>query len=443
MQRTAYWLSVHQDPDGSFRESGQVIHTELQGGLDGPVSLTAYVLIALLEDTEYKSTYEGSVSSALSFLKSRLAQGISSNYSLSLVTYALSLANSTSAPSALTHLLNRALVVDGVPTWRSPGDILYNSWQPRSADIEISAYVLLSMYRLKLMDEGFSLMKWLSQQRNHLGGYGSTQDTVMALHALSVYATINNGEFVDLSITVNGAAMFNIDRYNYLLLQSQDLPIDASEGIGVEVVAEGKGIALLQLTVFYNVMNLRRSLRRRDIHTDEAFYLDIDVMDDEDFRVQLHICFSLREGLGLSQTGMAILDVGLLTGFSLAQDGVQIDDIVRRVETPAGRVILYLDTVTIFEKCIEISTIMDFKVANVQDAVMMIYDYYEPQRRTVRSYTSEIRQHMSVCSLCGSDCSQCGALDISVTDGTPSISQHPRLALSLTTALLLLLSIYN
>ncbi|KAK7133996.1 hypothetical protein R3I94_015754 [Phoxinus phoxinus] len=443
MQRTAYWLSVHQDPDGSFRESGQVIHTELQGGLDGPVSLTAYVLIALLEDTEYKSTYEGSVSSALSFLKSRLAQGISSNYSLSLVTYALSLANSTSAPSALTHLLNRALVVDGVPTWRSPGDILYNSWQPRSADIEISAYVLLSMYRLKLMDEGFSLMKWLSQQRNHLGGYGSTQDTVMALHALSVYATFNNGEFVDLSITVNGAAMFNIDRYNYLLLQSQDLPIDGSEGIGVEVVAEGKGIALLQLTVFYNVMNLRRSLRRRDIHTDEAFYLDIDVMDDEDFRVQLHICFSLREGLGLSQTGMAILDVGLLTGFSLAQDGVQIDDIVRRVETPAGRVILYLDTVTIFEKCIEISTIMDFKVANVQDAVMMIYDYYEPQRRTVRSYTSEIRQHMSVCSLCGSDCSQCGAQDISVKDGTPSISQHPRLALSLTTALLLLLSIYN
>ncbi|XP_077076927.1 CD109 antigen isoform X3 [Siphateles boraxobius] len=442
MKRTAYWLSVHQDPDGSFQEPGQVIHTELQGGLDGPVSLTAYVLIALLEDAEYKSTYEGSVSSALRFLKSRLAEGISSNYSLSLVTYALSLANSTSAPSALTQLLNRALVVDGVPTWRSPGDILYNSWQPRSADIEISAYVLLSMYRLKLIDEGFSLMKWLSQQRNHLGGYGSTQDTVMALHALSVYATINNGEFVDLTISVNGAAMFNIDRSNYLLQQSQDLPIDASEGINVEVMAEGKGIALFQLSVFYNVMNLRRSLRRRDIHTDEAFYLYIDVMDNEEFSVNLHICFSLREGLGLSQTGMAILDVGLLTGFSLAQDGVQIDDIVRRVETPTGRVILYLDTVTIFEKCIEISTIMDFKVANVQDAVMMIYDYYEPQRRTVRSYTSEVRQHMSVCSLCGSDCRQCGAQDIRVTDGTPSISQHPLLALSLTTALILL-SIYN
>ncbi|KAL0165191.1 hypothetical protein M9458_040944, partial [Cirrhinus mrigala] len=50
----------------------------------------------------------------------------------------------------------------------------------------------------------------------------------MALHALSIYATFSSAESIDLSITVNGAfgttAIFNIDRYNYLLQQSQDLP---------------------------------------------------------------------------------------------------------------------------------------------------------------------------------------------------------------------------
>ncbi|KTG44115.1 hypothetical protein cypCar_00028359, partial [Cyprinus carpio] len=410
MQRTAYWLLAHQNADGSFDEPGRVIHTELQGGLDGPVSLTAYVLIALLEDAEYRSAYEGSISSAVSFLTSRPSQGISSNYSLSVVTYALSLANSTAAPSALTELLNRALIVgkypldlhskdstpqiwmvmlylglsDGVPTWRPPANVLYNSWQPSSAEIEMSAYVLLAMHRLKLMDEGFTLVKWLSKQRNHLGGYGSTQDTVMALHALSVYATFSSAESIDLSITVNGAfgtvAIFNIDRYNYLLQQSHDLPIEAEEGVDIEVVAEGKGFALFQLNVFYNVMNLRTSLRRRDIHTDEAFYLYVDVMDNEEFNVNLHICFRLREVQGLKQTGMAILDVGLLTGFSLAQNGVQLNYIVRRVETPSGRVTLYLDTVTTMERCVEISTILEFKVVNVQDAVVMIYDYYEPRK---------------------------------------------------------------
>lgn len=54
IKRTAIWLATQQNPDGSFREPGHVIHTELQGGLDGPVSLTAFVLMALLEDDEYR-----------------------------------------------------------------------------------------------------------------------------------------------------------------------------------------------------------------------------------------------------------------------------------------------------------------------------------------------------------------------------------------------------
>lgn len=58
--RTTSWLLAQQQDDGSFAEPGRVIHTELQGGLDGPVSLTAYALMALLEDTEYKvSTQDG------------------------------------------------------------------------------------------------------------------------------------------------------------------------------------------------------------------------------------------------------------------------------------------------------------------------------------------------------------------------------------------------
>lgn len=114
--------------------------------------------------------------------------------------------------------------------------------------------------------------------------------------------------------------------------------------------------------------------------------------------------WSLRPGKGLSQTGMAILDVGLLSGFSLNQDAIQTDDVVRRIETPPGRVILYLNTVsscfcylelelfqfltltvtlsqvTTSERCVDIPTILDFKVANVQDAVVLIYDYYEPRK---------------------------------------------------------------
>lgn len=44
----------------------------------------------------------------LSYLETRLALGISSNYSLSLVTYALALAGSSSTSTALSELIGRA-----------------------------------------------------------------------------------------------------------------------------------------------------------------------------------------------------------------------------------------------------------------------------------------------------------------------------------------------
>jgi len=54
LDEVAAWIAAQQGADGRFVEHGRVIHTELQGGLDGPVSLTAYVLIALLEDSDIR-----------------------------------------------------------------------------------------------------------------------------------------------------------------------------------------------------------------------------------------------------------------------------------------------------------------------------------------------------------------------------------------------------
>lgn len=48
------WLLKHQGPKGEFVEVGRVLHTEMQGGLDeDSVALTAYVLLAFLEDETY------------------------------------------------------------------------------------------------------------------------------------------------------------------------------------------------------------------------------------------------------------------------------------------------------------------------------------------------------------------------------------------------------
>lgn len=74
-------------------------------------------------------------------------------------------------------------VSDGLMYWQEkrednkPND---NPWwrpyyRPRSADIEITAYALLAFSLNKDISVGLTISRWLSQQRNSLGGYSSTQ----------------------------------------------------------------------------------------------------------------------------------------------------------------------------------------------------------------------------------------------------------------------------
>ncbi|XP_070782389.1 CD109 antigen [Enoplosus armatus] len=441
LHAAAAWLGAQQGADGRFEEPGRVIHTELQGGLDGPVSLTAYVLIALVEDNDIRAQYGNQVSAALMFLETRLALGVSSNYSLSLLTYALTLAGSSSANMALSELIGRAEMRDGVPMWSSPGGGVTWSWQPRSADIEMASYLLLSQHKQGQIAEGLSLMKWLSQQRNHKGGFGSTQDTVVALQALSTFAALGDSHDFDLTVRVNtgasaAVASFHIHQDNYLLHQSQQ--IEPEEELNLQVTAEGRGLALFQLNVFYNVRGEQMMRRRRDAGEHEAFHLYIELFDTELNSAHLYICSSLSEGLGLNATGMAIMEVGLLSGFSLQPDGVHTDGVVKKVETQPGKVVLYLDSVTTEEMCLLIPLVTEFKVAKVQEAAVVIYDYYEPRRRTVRTYTSDWRSDMSSCFFCGEDCSQCSSNDHHGINAASHRSQNLLLT-GLPPALLLLL----
>ncbi|XP_038864758.1 CD109 antigen-like [Salvelinus namaycush] len=310
LSRAMGWLVQQQGSQGEFIEMGRVIHTELQGGLDGPVSLTSYVLMTLLEDQAYVTMFPGNVSLTRSYLEGEVASGVSSNYSLCLAAYALSLANSLTAGTALDELKSRADIRDGVQTWRSSSAEVSDSWQPRSAEIEMAAYVLLALYKRASVVEAISLMKWLSQQRNHLGAYGSTQDTVVALQALSVYAAFSGADAIELGVEVSTSVSptvshFNINSTNYLVHQSKEM------------------------NVFYNIEDRVLSERSQDDTDHESFSLDVEVLDDEDDldHIMLSICTRLLESQKIAQTGMVLVDVGVLSGFTLAPQAVATGDL--------------------------------------------------------------------------------------------------------------------
>ncbi|XP_078504189.1 CD109 antigen-like [Lissotriton helveticus] len=411
LQSTIMWLVQYQDSTtGVFSEPGHVIHTELQGGLNGPITLTAYILTALLEDEVYRKQYKAQVSKALEFLEKKFEEGISSNYTLAVVTYSLSLANSTKARSALDVLHGRAERTNGGMFWVSPGPVLPYYWQPSSSEVEMAAYALLSCCQQNRTNEGIPIMKWLSQQRTQLGGYASTQDTIMALQALSQFAALLTSSNTALVVSVSESRSqnpisFQINPGNLLLLQSHKIEI--VQPISLNVSALGNGIAVVQLNVIYNVKPTAR--RRRGTDITDTFSLDITVEDNKSDlnRITVHVCTSYIPSIYGNQSGMALMEVQYLSGFSLDPSKIIQNNLVRKVEQQGGQVNLYFDTISGTPVCVEIPMLRDAKVSGTQDATISIVDYYKPRTKVTRLYTSKVMKESSSCDFCGDDCTSC------------------------------------
>ncbi|XP_056282328.1 CD109 antigen isoform X2 [Pseudoliparis swirei] len=422
LTRALTWLLKHQGPQGEFSEVGRLISTEMQGGLDGgSVGLTAYVLMALLEDDSYVETHPGNVSLAQRYLENKVSSGaVVSNYSLSLVAYTLALASSPVAGAALDELHRRADYRDGVMTWGSSAGLESHDWQTRSAQIEMASYVLLALYRRGSLVEGIELLKWLSKQRNHLGGYGTTQDTVVALQALAFYAAFSGATAIDLRLKVSSptspfVSHFSINSSTYLTLERQE--INSDKDLNLHIYMEGRGFAILQMNVFYNLETKAFSQSLQRAKDEGAFSLTVDVTVEMDHNhMLLVICTGLKDSQLISHTGMVILDVGLLSGFSLSPGAAALTGLIRKVEILPEKVSLYLDSLNKSEVCIRLPLIRDYKVARVQDAVVHVYDFYEPTRKAKRTYNSDALQNMNLSIFCGETYELCRpGITISVT----------------------------
>ncbi|KAH3836725.1 hypothetical protein DPMN_110099 [Dreissena polymorpha] len=213
LTRDLDWMINRQKADGSFPEPGNVIHKDMQSQ------------IATTND----------------------------EYVLSLFNYALTLANSPSVRDIKTKLKNDAIVSGGTIHWHKDQEASIQShWQPAHSqanpiDIEMTAYNLLVTAEAGDMSMGLPILKWITAQRNSNGGFSSTQDTVVALQALSRFAALIFSDTFNIQATVTAGTFthtFNINKQNALVMQSVVLPSIPSQ---VSVSATGHGMALLDM----------------------------------------------------------------------------------------------------------------------------------------------------------------------------------------------------
>lgn len=182
---TKGWIIRQQRADGSFPAVGRILNKDIQGGVHGTVPLTAYVVVALLELGAASEEERGAIARAQHFLESNVALALDP-YISALIAYTLTLLRSPASPVALRKLRSLAIMQDGVTHWSLTGsrdgdkDTFLSfsdgvSQAVVSAEVEMTAYALLTYTLLGDMATALPVVKWLSQQRNALGGFSSTQ----------------------------------------------------------------------------------------------------------------------------------------------------------------------------------------------------------------------------------------------------------------------------
>ncbi|XP_062515624.1 CD109 antigen-like isoform X2 [Corticium candelabrum] len=435
--RSVCWLADMQRSDGSFVEPGHCSYLSC-GQLNMSVTLTAYVLVTLAEvspklpstlDCEYGNVSLSNISDASQQFLEISTETLANDYIRALTAYALALTDSNTVHSLLAQLEETASRGVRERHWECEGFCTGPLCTPGPGSVEATAYVLLAYSKLGRLADGVALHNWLVSRMDSRGAYRSTQDTVVALMALSEASALVPIENVSLNVTLHVPGHFSenvvVNGSNRLITHTFQVVVPSS----IHVKAEGSGSALFQSSVFYNVPEL---------HQEEAFDLDISVTGkfsvypparltetptppessprptqpvvnitvddggvDRDHSPVSHNFY--EDGLDLTtclrwlrsdrDSSMVIMEIGLLSGFTASKDSLEelvADNDIKlmRFEIESRTVVLYFDKVNYDSvACFNVSLVRTHCAINVQPAFVRSYSYYEPDLFATSWYT--------------------------------------------------------
>lgn len=395
------WLSQKQKDNGCFRSSGSLLNNAIKGGVDDEVTLSAYITISLLEIPLPVS--HPVVRNALYCLESAWKSKKDGNhadhvYTKALLAYAFALANNKDKKAEILKSLNNEAVKEGNSIhWtrpQQPKESTEYFYQPRapSAEVEMTSYVLLAYLTTQstLSQEELTyatfIVKWITRQQNSQGGFSSTQDTVVALQALSKYgkATFTKAE-KSVQVTIKSptfSKIFQVDNNNRLLLQQITLPSVPGE---YSMTATGERCAYLQTSLKYNILPKEAKF---------PFALEIQTVPqicEGKARTSFQISLNVSYIGSRPASNMVIADVKMVSGFIPLKPTVRTlerSEHVSRVDISNNHVLIYLDKVTNQTVSLSFMVTQDVAVSELKPALVKVYDYYETAESAVAQYSA-------------------------------------------------------
>ncbi|XP_069775756.1 complement C4 [Narcine bancroftii] len=472
IQESVLYLPKSQLDDGHFFDRHPVYHREMQGGVGGlesRASLTAFITIAMVhslssfeDNTDAKRQVEDSIRQATAYLSDQL-KFMKRPYVLAITAYTLALVNPLSSKAKMAfQKLKRHETYDRetdsrhwkIDVWalRARESRLNRVPRASAVEVEATAYALLAALTMKEFSYANAIVKWLTEQRNYGGGFRSTQDTVIALEALSEYSIATfypqkiDMQFEFRSPSRKSAKILKIQRNNALIQERLTFPL--GENISVEVSGSGNGT--LTFLKMYQVieesenacgnLGLEVTMHGEVEYAGQNQFVDYD--DQEEWEAKpitrigwfdlrsrrrrrqapapdkteilyYKVCFwRLSDGADVQEpSGMAVVDITLLSGFE--PDMLDLDKIstlsdryIDSYEFHNGRVLLYLKSVTQNKECVIFGAKQIVPIGLIQPASATLYNYYNPSERCTVFYSAPQKSHV-VSKLCQGDVCEC------------------------------------
>ncbi|KFQ86537.1 Alpha-2-macroglobulin-like 1, partial [Phoenicopterus ruber ruber] len=385
-------LIKSQTPSGCFKSVGKLFNNGLMGAVEEGLGLSSAIITALIHSGMPRS--DPVVSKALKCIKDLVNAdtGSSNLYSLALAANAFAVAGDKALRQKILKRLDKAAIIsDDQIFWsqqsKQEEDSLYWYRAP-SVDVELTSSILMAHLSKSSLSsdeigKASQIVSWLTRQQNPYGGFASTQDTVVALEALALYATktfSKDGPDLQASLSSEGFNQnIQVDNTNRLLLQTVELPAIPRD---YTVRVQGHGCLFLQAILRYHIPPLR---------SDVAFAISVQtectVFNATQFPVTVHARYT---GNRVS-TNMVLIQVELLSGYSPVAGSLEElkkMPLVKKVESEADQVILYLEELTRQPHTYTLLVQQDMQVKDRKPANIKVYDYYMPEETTVMSYSA-------------------------------------------------------
>ncbi|XP_052896680.1 thioester-containing protein 1 allele S3-like [Anopheles moucheti] len=370
------WLASKQYYTGGFDEVGFVLYKDMQGGLRNGISLTSYVVTALLENENAKVKHAVVIQKAMNYL-SRQVKYIEYSYDLSLVTYALMLNGHSMKDAALQKLLDKSTATNN-------GTERY--WTTNS--IETTAYALLSIVLAEKYLDGIPVMRWLVNQRYVTGSFPRTQDTFVGLKALTKLAekisSSRNNYTLQLKFR-NASRHFHINSQNNNIIHIKNLPEDTRS---MEINVEGIGAGLLKMEYQYS-LNL--------VNSENGFKLVLEKQNTRfDYELRLKVCASFIPKASISHSNMTLIEVNFPGGYIVDRNSIYrayfeptsqrnpMQDVDIRHNGTA--VVVYYHSMGDEWTCFTATAYRQGYKSKKRTAYVIVSDYYNPNFYTVQLF---------------------------------------------------------